>query len=213
MVRFEEEVVERWYNLRGYLTAKYVGYSSPAKKKGGKGRGEIDLLACKIGEEGKVSDCVRVEVGVSVIGNFPWVGRKRISSDDTGRLLKKFFSKGADLKVKEYFGTLRYRNQMISSEFANDAKDVLKGRLEELGAKVVKIEQKESKIVAKIAYKPQDEDIELRDEREIEIIPFSMVMKDLKKIFQDQDLMHRDFSDVVMRSIQHMVKSESKNNE
>jgi molybdopterin converting factor small subunit len=156
---------------------KYVGYRSPAKKKGGKGRGEMDLLACKLGEKGRINDCARIEVGVSVTGNFPWVDRKQVGGDDAGRLLKKFFSKGADLKAREYFGSFRYRNQTISSEFANNAKDVLKGRLEELGAKVVKIEKKESKIVAKIAYEPKDEDIELKGEREIEIIPFPITTK------------------------------------
>lgn len=208
VVRFEEEVVERWYNLKGYLTVKNVGYKSPAKKKGGLGRGEIDLLACKLGKEGKVDDCIRIEVGVSVTGSFPWVNKKQASGDDAGRLLKKFFSKGADLKAREYFDNLRYRNQIVSSEFTGNAKDLLRSRLEELGAKVIKVEQKESKIVVKIAYEPKDEDIELRGEREIEIVPFSIVMKDLQRIFHDQDLMHRDFSDVVMRAIQHMVKSE-----
>ncbi|MDH7508588.1 MAG: hypothetical protein QHH00_04225 [Methanomassiliicoccales archaeon] len=45
MIRFEEEVAERWYAIRGYLTARNVIYGAPKKSKGGKGRGEIDILA------------------------------------------------------------------------------------------------------------------------------------------------------------------------
>jgi hypothetical protein len=71
MPKFEEEAVNCWYALRGYLTARNIVYTSPAKRPGGKGRGEIDLLALKVDAEGKPEDRVRVEVSVSITEGFP----------------------------------------------------------------------------------------------------------------------------------------------
>ena len=90
MARFEEEVVERWYALQGCLTAKNVGYPSPARRPGGKGRGEINLLAVRLGKGGKVEDRVLVEVSVSVTTDFPFISRSKPEYDDARRILKKF---------------------------------------------------------------------------------------------------------------------------
>ncbi len=76
-------------------TAKNVFYSSPAKRPGGSGRSEIDLLATKIA--GDEIDRVRAEVGVGVTSTFPRLSRKSPGTDEARKLLRKFFSRGTDL--------------------------------------------------------------------------------------------------------------------
>ncbi|MEM4521373.1 MAG: hypothetical protein QXF23_06600 [Candidatus Bathyarchaeia archaeon] len=98
MARFEEEIVERYYNVMGYLTIKHVPYSSPIKRAGGKGRGEIDLLAVKLGDKGTVEDRIWCEISVSITSHFPFISEKP-NVNEVSKLVKKFFSKGAELKV------------------------------------------------------------------------------------------------------------------
>ena len=55
MTTFEEDVVDVYYNLNRYFTIKNIPFASIEKKRGGKGRGEIDLIAIKA-EENKIID-------------------------------------------------------------------------------------------------------------------------------------------------------------
>jgi len=211
MPKFEEEAVNCWYALRGYLTARNIVYVSPTKRPGGKGRGEIDLLALKVDAEGKPEDRVRVEVGVSIAGRFPWIDKKG-GADETRKLLERLLSRGADEKAREYFGTNEYRNQFITSEFASNACSVLKNRIEELkrsgefNVEVIRVEGDEPKILLKVKNDPKDIEMELSGVREAEILPFSYVIKQLTNLFKEKGLAHKGFSDPIMRAIQYIVR-------
>ena len=45
MTTYEEDLVDVYYNLNNYFTIRNIPFSSIGKNKGGKGRGEIDILA------------------------------------------------------------------------------------------------------------------------------------------------------------------------
>ena len=47
MTTFEEDVVEIYYNLNDFFTIKNIPFSAVETRKGGAGRGEIDILAKK----------------------------------------------------------------------------------------------------------------------------------------------------------------------
>ena len=208
MVRFEEEVVGRWYNLQGYLTALNIPFESPVKRSGGKGRGEIDVLALKLDTNGKIVEGIHTEVSVSVTSRFPWI-EKGSTGDDANRMLKKFFSKGAENKIREYFGCTRYKNRLISSEFSSNAVNKLRNRFQQIpNSSLIDIVGSKSKITLSIYNVPKDWDIEVPCTKTIEIIPFSNIINDLKIIFKEQKLSEKDFADVVMRSIQCMFIKE-----
>lgn len=199
MTTFEESVVECYYNLKGYFTIKNIQFSAIEKRRGGKGRGEIDLLAVKIGKNGKVDDAMRVEISVSVSSTFPFISKKRINVDEVWRLLKKFFISDADVKIKEYLKDLEWRNQLISSDFDAKTKERLKTRLEELGAKVEALTQSNGSLKLKIRFEDKV--------KEIEIVPFPDIWKKLRQIFKEQKLLKKNFQDQVMRGIQHFVRN------
>ncbi len=48
MTTYEEDVVDIYYNLKNFFTMKNIAFSAIEKRKGGKGRGEMDLLAIKV---------------------------------------------------------------------------------------------------------------------------------------------------------------------
>ena len=48
MTTYEEDIIDIYYNLMGYFTIKNIPFSAVEKRAGGKGRGEIDVLAIKI---------------------------------------------------------------------------------------------------------------------------------------------------------------------
>ncbi|GEM_PF-2760147 len=207
VVRFEEEVVERWYIVRGYLTAKNIGFSSPVRMPGGKGRGEIDLLAVRCGKNG-IEDRVRCEVSVSVTSDFPFISKTEESVDDVYKLVKKFFSKGADLKAREYLGSSEYRCQLITSKFKRNCIELFEENLLRFNAKLVDSEFSEEKAKIKVEYNPSDPNskIELSGMREIELIPFPTVLKELREKFEERGLMKKDFSDIIMRSLQYLAR-------
>jgi hypothetical protein len=210
MARFEEEIVERWYVIRGYLIVKNISYSSPAKRAGGKGRGEIDLLAVKLDGKG-VKDRVRCEVSVSITQPFPFISKTRPNVDEVYRLVKKFFSKGAHFKTVEYLGSPMYRCELVSGELANNYEELLRENLPRFGAKLLNVkpdisEGRVKRVNIKVEYKPVDQDIEIEGVREIEIIPFQTVMQELREEFEKKDLTKKDFPDPIMRSIQYLIK-------
>ncbi len=207
MARFEEEVVDRWYVIRGYLTARNITYKSPVRRPGGRGRGEIDLLAVKLGDEG-VEDCVRVEVSVSVTSKFPFTSVKHPHIDEVRKLVKRFFSRGAHEKAVEYFGSREYRNQLVVGEFAKNWREKIERRLPP-NAKLIDARPTELGTEVKIEYEPDDPGIEVGGVREIEIVRFNTVLEDLRRIFEQKGLTERDFADPFMRSIQHILKLRS----
>jgi hypothetical protein len=210
MARFEEEVVERWYIIRGYLTARNIGYESPVRRPGGRGRGEIDILAVKLGGTG-VEDRVRCEVSVSVASTFPFISKARREVDKAYRLVKKFFSKGAHVKAVEYLGSEEYRCQLVSSELAKNYEELLRENLPRFGSSLVGVAPKffEGRIESvkiRVEHNPIDPEIEVGGVREIEIVPFQTVVRELRGEFERLGLMKRDFADPTMRSIQYLAK-------
>ena len=208
MTRFEEDAVECYYNLKGYLTIKNIQFPAVKKRPGGKGRGEIDLLAVKVGSRGKVRDAVWAEIGVSVSSRFPFISRTRPGSvDEVRKLLKKFFESDAEHKIKILLKDLKYDCRFVSSEFSSKTKDNLENRIAELGARVVSLSENRDTINIKIRFKNLEKN---NIERDIEIVPFSEILRRLGAIFDKEGLMTRDFQDPRLRGIQYLVKASSK---
>jgi limonene-1,2-epoxide hydrolase len=128
------------------------------------------------------------------------------------KLLKKLLSRGADEKAREYFGTGEYRNQFIVSEFAGDARGLLRKRIEELkgtgefNAEVIRVEGDGPKILLEVKNDPRDIEMELSGVREAEILPFSYIMKELIDLFKEKGLARKDLHDPIMRAIQYIVR-------
>jgi hypothetical protein len=199
-VRFEEEVVERWYALRGYLTARNISYQSPTKRPGGKGRGEIDLLAVKL-EDNSVKERVRCEISVSVASTFPFISKKP-SVDEIGRLVKKFFSKGAELKATEYLGTNNYKCVFVTSRLGQNVEELLNENLPRFNATLVGRNETKLGLELEIEHNPPDPEIEVRGKKRIELIAFPTILRSLKDDFKVKGLMKRDFADPTMRALQ-----------
>jgi hypothetical protein len=203
MTRFEEDVVECYYNLKEYLTIKNIQFPAVKKRPGGKGRGEIDLLAVKVGNTGRVKDAVWVEIGVSVSSRFPFISRTRPEGvDEVRKLLKKYFESDAEHKIKKLLKGLTYNRRFVSSDFSPKTKDNLVNRLAELGAGVVSVNEKKNTINIRIRFKNLEKS---NIERDIEIVPFSEILLGLRRIFDEEGLKTRDFQDPRLRAIQYLV--------
>ena len=120
MTTFEEDMVDVYYNLQGYFTMKNIPFSAIEKRIGGEGRGEIDVLAVRIEDE-KIKDLVHVEVGVSVTSPFPFTSTTKPKTDESLKLLRKFFRNDSEHKIKEIFGNSKFRSVIVSSEFSKNA--------------------------------------------------------------------------------------------
>ena len=198
MTTYEEDVVDVYYNLKGYFTIKNIPFSAIEKRPGGKGRGEIDLLAIKI-EEGKVKDAIHVEISVSITSPFPFKSETKPNIDESNKLIKKFFLTDADYKIKEYLPSISYREQFITSYFNSKSDDRLKERLKRFGAKVVSFRKEKEKRIITLSYNGK--------EKTIEIIPFPEILRELVDLFKEKDLMTKNFQDSRVRAIQYLVKN------
>lgn len=197
---FEEDIVERWYNARGYFTIRNIGYPSPAKRPGGKGRGEIDLLAVKM-EHNKIQDKIWCEIGVSVSSKFPFISKTKNDSDEVYKLVKKFFSKGGCNVAFEHFGS-EYRCQNVTSSFANNIKDILEKRLPSFKAELIDFHKTELGAEVRIKFEPEDPGIKEGGVKTIELIEFPKVLDNFKRIFKEKGWMKRNFIDPTMRTFQ-----------
>lgn len=131
MSTFEEDLVDVYYNLNNYFTIRNIPFSSVNKNKGGKGRGEIDLLAVLI-KDGKFVNCSHIEVSVSITGKFPY------NNDTSDYIIKKFFSSGAEKKIADIVGNVDYFSVFITSDFRKNAKEFIsKILLEKVGIEIV----------------------------------------------------------------------------
>jgi len=205
---FEEDIVERWYNARGYFTIRNIGYPSPVKRPGGKGRGEIDLLAVKM-EHNKIQDKIWCEISVSVSSKFPFISKKEDdpSADEVYRLVKKFFSKGGCNVAIEHFES-DYRCQNVTSSFANNIKDLLEDRLPSFKAKLIDFHETELGAEVRIKFEPEDPGIEESGVKTIELIEFPKVLEDFKRIFKEKGWRKKSFIDPTMRALQWFLLSE-----
>jgi hypothetical protein len=149
-----------------------------------------------------VKDRVLCEIGVGVASSFPYKPEYEAKC-----IIKKFFSKGAHEKAVEYLSSSDYRCQFVTSPFRDSWDKLLEESLQRLGAKLVKVTYSgadEAKI--EVAYTPKDGGLEIgfddKDPRVIEIVPFPAIIKELKKEFEERNLLTKDFADPIMRSIQ-----------
>jgi hypothetical protein len=170
MATFEEQIVKSYYNLKNYFTLENIPFSAAEKRKGGKGRGEIDLIAIKIDENnGKVEEAIHVEVSASIKSKFPFKSEKQ-SYDEVHKLLKKFFINDVDDKLKEFYAG-NYKFQFITSIFNDDIEKRLKDRLKHWGADVQSIKREGESILVKLKYNGKL--------KEIKITQFTDILKEL----------------------------------
>ncbi len=113
MTTYEEEVAEVYFNLQNYFTMKNIPFPAIIKRPGGKGRGEIDILAIKF-ENRTLTDAIYAEVTVSVTGFFPFKGHKNHKGpDDYLKLIKKFWTNDAEYKIYQILGNQVFRRMFI----------------------------------------------------------------------------------------------------
>jgi len=208
MTTYEEDIVEVYYNLKGYFTRKNIAFSATVKRPGGRGRGEIDLLAIKPDKNGRIEDAIRVEVSVSAKSFFPFTD-KNGSADEIKRLLKKFFLCDVNKKLKELLGNFKsIRNIMVSSDFNNKTIEKIERRLKEEKVKSFNIKDLNESIELDICHGSKKDKFEYR-RLKITIIPFSKIIEELKEKFRD-DLMDKSFQDPRLRGLQHLFKAQKK---
>lgn len=196
MTTYEEDIVDIYYNLLDYFTIKNIPFSQVEKKAGGKGRGEIDLLAIKI-KDNKVIDAIHIEVSVSITSKFPFTSRTQPKIDESGKIIKKFFSNDSESKIKEIIGNTPFRRIVISSEFDNKSLNRIKERIPDFSGKVISIQRDDIGIKTKIEYNNKVLDIE--------IIPFKQMLNELKKLFKNKGMGKKNFQDPRYRGIQHSL--------
>jgi hypothetical protein len=155
MATFEEELVKAYYNLEKYFTIENIPFKPKEKKKGGKGKGEIDLLGIKIDKDsGRVEDAICVEVSTSLVDHFPF--SKGDEKSGTGKILERFFEKDIDEKLKDYCPPEKFNFIFVTSPFKKNVYEELEKRL-----------------------KPKVEEFEIlnREERALELDPISVRIK------------------------------------
>lgn len=201
MTTFEEDLVDIYYNLDNYFTMRNIPFSSIEKRKGGKGRGEIDLLAVLIKDE-KFLNCSHIEVGVSVSDKFP-------HGDTPEKIIKKFFSNDSEIAIKKIIGNTNYWRIMVTSDFKRNAKELLRKGLQDKGAEVISMASTGAKNYNNIL-------LELKYEgkvKKIVIYTFTHIFFKLLKKFQEKGFILKNFQDSRLRSIQqylHLMKKRDK---
>jgi len=194
MATFEEQIVKSYYNLKNYFTLENIPFSAAEKRKGGKGRGEIDLIAIKIDENnGKVEEAIHVEVSASIKSKFPFKSEKQ-SYDEVHKLLKKFFINDVDDKLKEFYAG-NYKFQFITSIFNDDIEKRLKDRLKHWGADVQSIKREGESILVKLKYNGKL--------KEIKITQFTDILKELVTLTKNRT---EYFSISTVRAMQWLNK-------
>jgi len=198
MTTFEEDVVEVYYNFKGYFTIKNIHFPAIKKRRGGAGRGEIDLLSIKV-KDNKIIDAVRTEISVSITSTFPFKSETYKFLDESNRLIKKFFRADYSHKIREYIGNTKYRSQLITSRFDKKITEKLRERLKRFGANVLDISEKKEKVIIKLSYGGKIETIE--------IIPFERILNELRDIFKEKNLSKRHFQDPRIRGLQYLINA------
>jgi len=177
MITFEEQIVKSYYNLKNYFTIENIPFSARKKSKGGKGRGEIDLIAVKLDKNsGIIKDIIHIEITASIVEKFPFVSKYK-GSDEIYKLLKKFFINNSDEKLKEfYLGKWRY--QFVTSRFRKNIEILLRKRLKYWGAKITYLKEINGELFTRIEYDSKC--------KEIEITPFTKILGEFKEKMKDK---------------------------
>ncbi|MEK6983531.1 MAG: hypothetical protein AABX33_03075 [Nanoarchaeota archaeon] len=194
MTTFEEDLVDVYYNINNYFTMRNIPFGSVNKNKGGKGRGEIDVLAILI-KDGKFVNCSHIEVSVSVTSKFPY-------NDTPDYIIKKFFSGGAEKNITGIIGNVNYFSILITSDFSKNAKDLLRKILSEKeGVEVLSIAStgatNYNTIILEMKYQGKI--------KKILIQTFTHIFFQLLKKFQEKGYIYKNFQDSRLRSIQHQL--------
>jgi len=200
MPKLEEDVVEAYFKLNNYLTSKNITFPAIRKRKGGKGRGEIDILAIKI-KGARVKEAIRAEVSAGMAGTFPFRAKGEYKhADAINKMLKKFFKGDADYKIKDFFGKRKYKSLMITNKFNKNTEENLK---KSLGRKLIgKIKIKNGRLIFKIKYKKV---------KEIEVIPFDHILNEIENTFKrDKKMITMNFQDQTLHWLQYLFKERQK---
>jgi len=202
MTTYEEDMVDVYYNLQDYFTITNIPFSAIEKRKGGKGRGEIDVLAIKV-KNNKVIDCVHAEVSVSLTTNFPDLTRTQPAADESNRLIKKFFSNDSEHKIREIIGNTSFKRVLISSDFDKKSLTRLKNRIPDFGGEILNLKMSsEGSIITRIKHDKKTIDLE--------IIPFKKVLRDIKELFKIKNLQNKNFQDERYRGIHYLIEGSLK---
>jgi len=176
MATFEEELVKAYYNLEKYFTIENIPFKPKEKKKGGKGKGEIDLLGIKIDKDsGRVEDAICVEVSTSIVDHFPF--SKGDEKSGTGKILERFFEKDIDEKLKDYCPPEKFNFIFVTSPFKKNVYEELEKRLkpkvEEF--KILNREERTSELdPISVSIKHNGKN------KKVKIIPITWFIKELK---------------------------------
>jgi len=198
MTTYEEDIIDIYYNLMGYFTIKNIPFSAVEKRAGGKGRGEIDVLAIKI-KNNKSVDAVHIEVGVSLTSAFPFTSRSKPEIDESNKLLKKFFKNDAEHKIRDLIGKTKCRKVTVCGKFDKKSANRLKRRIPAFDGKILNLKEKDNRIFLKLKYKEKVSDIE--------IIPFYIILAEVKRLFKEKGLENKNFQDPRYRAIQYLINS------
>lgn len=197
MVTFEEELVNGYYNLKGYFTIQNLNFPAAKKRRGGKGRGEIDLLAIRVGDVGKVVDAMHIEVSVGSYA-FPFIDKSG-GADEIKRMLKKFFLNDSDVYTNKLLRNIKCKSQMITSKLDKKSLNRIQNRLIELDVSFSSISEKNNRIYLLGV-------ICNGKKKDIEICPFSTLVSELKGLFIDKKMLTRDFQNQSLAAFQHLVR-------
>jgi hypothetical protein len=198
MTTYEEDIADIYYNLQDYFTIMNIPFPPKEKREGGRGRGEIDLLAIKI-KDNKVIDAIHVEVGVSLTSAFPFISKTRPKIDECNRIISKFFSNDSEYKIRELIGDTPFRRVMITSYFAKNCLEKLRERIPDFGGKIIEVSKDgEDKINLKIDYNNKILNLEL--------ITFPRILNDTKILFKKKGLENKNFQDTRYRAIHYMIE-------
>jgi hypothetical protein len=199
MATYEEELVKAYYNLENYFTIENIPFKSKEKKKGGKGRGEIDLLGIKIDKDsGRVEDAICVEVSTSITDKFPF--QKDVNTCGVNKILKKFFESDIDEKLKDYYSPDKFNFIFVTSSFKKNVYEELEERL--------KSKVEEFEILNKEERSSELDPISVRIKHNgknkiVNIIPITWFIEELKKIMKEKT---DYFPTHVLRAIQWFEK-------
>jgi len=191
MTTFEEDIVDLYYNLNDYFTIKNIPFQAIKKRRGGAGRGEIDILAVQT-KKGKINDCSHIEVSFSRTDKFP-------HADSGKKIIKKFFSEDCEERIKDIIGDIPDTYIMITSSFKKDVKKRLRNRLGNQGTRILELvgEDKGNTLILKLVYKGRT--------KTILIYTFEHILFKLMEIFDKQNLLTMNFQDPRLRAIQHYI--------
>lgn len=203
MSTFEEQVVKSYYNLKGYFTIENIPFRASKKTKGGKGRGEIDLIAIKINKNnGRVEEAIHVEVSASITEGFPFKSNEQ-KSDDVEKIINKFFTSGVDNKLKEFYDG-NYEYHFITGFFKKDVKskleEILKYKCKHHNCKSKILDNNEESISVEISYNGKTKKI---------IIPFVVIIDELLKMMKNRT---EHFLVPTLRAFQWINKVEKRKN-